>query len=446
MSADQANTAVSLATLIALSKRAREANDATELRFILVNETQQLVPYRHAAFYSAARGIECISSLTNFDQQAPFVQWLDNWFNSLPRQQKASCFSVDLRQLKHDTQWQEWLPPFLTVFTIESREQASGSTLLIARDRPLTADDITLLEEWIDCWRFVYRDKNALSGNDKLSFWRKYLLNRKHKLIAVGLAVAVCCLPVRLSVLAPAEIIPLSPSIIRAPMDGIIDKLLVQPNQHVKAGDELVAFDQVQLLSRLESARQALETSRAEYGQQAQNALFDRESKARLAVLKSQIEEKEINVQFLDALRQRSVITAGQNGLVLIDDVSEWIGRPVVTGEKIFKLADENKVQVEAWIAPADLIAFSSGAPVTVFLSADPTQSVDATLTYLSHEAELQPDGIFAYRMRATLDSRQQEPVRIGQKGTARIDGERSLLIYWILRRPWAALRGWLGL
>ena len=54
------------------------------------------------------------------------------------------------------------------------------------------------------------------------------------------------------------------------------------------------------------------------------------------------------------------------------------------------------------------------------------------------------PDGHPAYRVRATLAPGQQ--VRVGLKGTARLEGERVALVYWILRRPLAAARAWAGL
>ena len=49
--------------------------------------------------------------------------------------------------------------------------------------------------------------------------------------------------PVRLSVLAPAELVPAHPEVIRAPIDGVIGQFHVQPNQAVKKGQLLFQID-----------------------------------------------------------------------------------------------------------------------------------------------------------------------------------------------------------
>jgi multidrug efflux pump subunit AcrA (membrane-fusion protein) len=43
-------------------------------------------------------------------------------------------------------------------------------------------------------------------------------------------------LPVHLTVLAPGELVAAQPVVLRAPLDGVIDKVHVQPNQMVRKG------------------------------------------------------------------------------------------------------------------------------------------------------------------------------------------------------------------
>ena len=94
---------------------------------------------------------------------------------------------------------------------------------------------------------------------------------------------------------------------------------------------------------------------------------------------------------------------------------------------------------------PGDMIDMPADARVTLYLNSAPLEPVDAHLRYAAHEAVQRPDGGFAYRLRATIDAGEQHP-RVGLKGTARVSGKRVPLIYWILRRPLAALRPWTGL
>jgi hypothetical protein len=80
---------------------------------------------------------------------------------------------------------------------------------------------------------------------------------------------------------------------------------------------------------------------------------------------------------------------------------------------------------------------------VTLYLNATPLQPVSARLRFVAHDASVRPDGSYAYRVRAAL----AEPPRhrIGLKGTVKLAGGWVPLGYWMLRRPAAAVRQFLG-
>lgn len=438
----------SLATLMQLGRRAREADDAAELRFLLVNESVSLVNYRQAALWTEAKGVEVLSGVSSVERSAPYTKWLDSWFKRAPKGDKTLAYQTDLRLLaQNDDSWKTWLPAHLVSVTLPSLGRFSCGRLMLARDSAFTQAELQLIQEWCDIWRGVYQHKAPRSLAQRLGIGRdgSKLIRNTVKLGLVAGVVAISQIPVSLSVLAPAELIPKSPAIVRAPMDGIIDSLAVQPNEQVKYDQPLFEFDRVALKNRLEVARRSLATTQTEYRARAQRALFDAESKAQLVTLKSQIEEREVEVEYLQALNARSTVLSPQPGIVLLDDATEWIGRPVVTGERIMMIARENQVLVEAWLSPSDILPLEVGSPVYLFLSADPTTPVNAKLTYLAHQPEMRPDGNFAYRARAELLDSEDPRARVGLKGTARLEGEQVSLLYWVSRRPWAALRGWTG-
>jgi hypothetical protein len=51
---------------------------------------------------------------------------------------------------------------------------------------------------------------------------------------------------------------------------------------------------------------------------------------------------------------------------------------------------------------------------------------------------------VLSYRIKAELIDNKNLP-RIGMMGTAKINGERVPFIYYLLRKPLAAARQWLG-
>jgi multidrug efflux pump subunit AcrA (membrane-fusion protein) len=195
--------------------------------------------------------------------------------------------------------------------------------------------------------------------------------------------------------------------------------------------------------SRLEVAQQALATAETDYRQTSQQALSDMRAKAQLGVLAGKVEERRAESDYLQEQLARARVLAPQPGVVLMDDPSDLIGKPVATGERILRIATLDDVEVEAWLPLADAIALEPGDSVTLYLSASPLSPVSAQLRYMAHDAVQRTDGSFAYRVRATLDGKTQH--RVGLKGTARVHGGWVPMIYWMLRRPWATVRGYLG-
>jgi hypothetical protein len=155
------------------------------------------------------------------------------------------------------------------------------------------------------------------------------------------------------------------------------------------------------------------------------------------------IEERTAEAAYLREQLQRSQVTAPQAGIALFDDPAQWIGKPVVVGERILRIAAPDDVEVEAWLAVGDAIDLAPGTPVQLFLNARPLEPVAATLRFMAHEAVQRPDGSHAYRLRASLTAPAGH--RVGLKGTARLEGERVPLAYWVLRRPIATARAWIG-
>jgi multidrug efflux pump subunit AcrA (membrane-fusion protein) len=171
--------------------------------------------------------------------------------------------------------------------------------------------------------------------------------------------------------------------------------------------------------------------------------LTDAKFKSQLGVLAGKVEERRSDIEYLQEQLTRARVLAPQEGVVLMDDPSEWIGKPVNTGERILRIAALDDSEVEAWVSIADAISMEIGDSVTLYLSANPLSPVSAKLRYMSHEAVQRPDGTYAYRVRATLEDKTSH--RIGLKGTAKLHGRWVPMTFWILRRPWATARAYLG-
>jgi hypothetical protein len=309
------------------------------------------------------------------------------------------------------------------------------------------------MQEWCAAWWLACHALPATRRKGVRSLWsrlRQHLAPvpgkawwRQARVRWLGAIVLVLLLPVRLTVLAPGELVPANPLVVRAPLDGVIDVFHVQPNQAVQKDQPLFGFDEALIKSRLDVAQQNLATAETEYRQTTQQALIDPKYRNQLALLTGKIEERRAEVEYLQEQFNRSRVLAAGEGIALFDSPSEWIGRPVTVGERIMRIARPDDNEVEVWLPLADGVAFDPGTDVTLYLNASPLSPVEARLRYMAHEAVQRPDGQYAYRIRATLA--EKTPHRVGMKGTAKLHGGWVPLAYWVFRRPWAGLRTTLG-
>lgn len=251
--------------------------------------------------------------------------------------------------------------------------------------------------------------------------------------------------PVRLSVLAPGELVPANPAIIRVPIDGIVDEFFVSPNNKVTKGQPLLKLDLTSLMSRLQVAQEETQVAAQEYRQGSLQALSDAKSRGMLASQEGKAAEKKIEADYVKELINKATIDSPRDGIAIFDDPTEWIGKPVAAGEKIMVVAAEGEVEIEAWIPVSDALELPKNASVTLYLNAMPFSPVSGHLRYISHEAVLRPDGSYAYRVRASLKAGKLGP-RSGLKGTAKVSGEFVPLSYWVLRKPLAVMRQYLGI
>ena len=77
-------------------------------------------------------------------------------------------------------------------------------------------------------------------------------------------------------------------------------------------------------------------------------------------------------------------------------------------------------------------------------MDADPLNPLEAKIERASYYAAPTPDGQMAYETHARISSPYALP-RIGARGVAKIYVDTAPLIFWLLRRPIAAVRQFIG-
>lgn len=434
-----------LAGLVQLEQQARAAESLAMLGFVMVNDSHLLLPYRQALLWDAQAGrLLSLSGLACVEHDAPFVHWISQQC----RQWQTRCAGPALTVLHADSvaredqaQWADYLPPHLVWLPLVARNGQLLGALLLAREQPLGPAETALLPLLQDAYAHAWHSLRPATRQRSLG-WRR---DKRWWLGGGVVLLGILALPIRQAALAPAEIVALQPSVLRAPLQGVVERILVEPNQPVSAGQALIQLDARELQSRLQSSRQALAIADGEFRQAQQQALSDERSKAGLAVLQGRREQAMSEVNFLQQNLERTRILAPHAGVALFDDPSDWIGRPVALGEQIMQVADPARTQLEIQLPVTDAIELQSGAPVLLFLNTDPSAPLRASLKRLGYRASATAEGAMAYRLKGAFEAPDPR-IRIGLKGTAKVYGERTSLFTYLLRRPLATLRIWLAL
>ena len=439
-----------LANMLLLQQRLREAQNAAELGFILVNDTLSLLPYRSAVLWltnpaAEKKGrISNISGAVEHDDHSPFVQWMRalcrhfaaNSGNKIKQYQKADLPpELADRWDAHGDQCLVWCP-------LRSGSGVNIGAFLMWREQALSEPEGRILVNWLNAASYGLA---ALKGKPFARPGFEWTSKRRHvALVVAGAVFLLMFMPVRLSVLAQAEIVARDPLVVRSPMDGIISSLHVRPNAVVEEGALLLKLDDTELQTRQDVAKQTLAISRAQYRQAGQAAAFDANAKASLRVLALESEKRESEVEYVRSLLERSDVEAEREGVVIMPNPDELIGKPVVTGERLMTIADPLDTQLEAWLSVGDDITLLYDAHIEFFPNVAPDKKFMGRLRRMDYRAEPAESGELAYRIRGDFEEGQILP-RIGMRGTAKLYGEPVSLGYYLLRRPLATMRRWLG-
>ncbi|MGA4634986.1 efflux RND transporter periplasmic adaptor subunit [Pseudomonas solani] len=425
------------ASFLGLESQARQAASTEQLAFAMVNDGQPLFGYRHAALLIAGK-VQALTGISVVEPNAPFVAFVERAAGRLLAQGLADApGAVDPERLDEAARadWQAlsaahafWLP-------LKDRKGEVFGGLWIARDQAWSEAEHALLVQLGGTYSHAWL---ALQPRKP---WRMRWPKKKLLALAVGLAL-VLLVPVRQSVLAPAEVVPQGGRVVAAPLDGVIAEFLVKPNQTVAAGDLLVRFDATSLKAQADVAERALGVAEAELKANTQRAFSDAESSARIDLLAARVEQKRAERDYAKQLLARSEVRAERAGIAVFADAERMTGRPVQTGERLMQIADPAQAELRIELPVGDAIALQPGAEVALFLDSDPLNRHDGRLERSAYEAQTTAAGQLAYRLDAAFV---EAPPRIGLRGTAKLFGDRAPLAYYLLRRPLAALRQSLG-
>lgn len=431
--------------------KAMDAESREALQFIIVNDTIHLIHYDRALLFSFENNetdLVAISGLTKVNTFSERIKTLTEVVKSINDPTKAQILSEEAFW-KEKNLWKEL-------------EIASGASVMWL---PLVIDNKLILGLWIEKWKgsqFKMLPKEALellNGTlmpgfasewlkHRSGFSLKHFLNRDKTQWYVGgftLFVLSLLIHIPLRVIAPCEIIPKDPYVISAPLEGIIAEVNVIPGQSVEKNALLASYDDRVPLQTLIVAEKQVDIAQKELNRVMALGLHDDKSQTELGVANQKLQKEQASLDLAKYQASLLKVLSPSPGVVILDNPEDWRGKPVKVGEKIMVVANPKDTKVRMWIPESDNVVLRTDIPVKIYLNITPEISYEANLVYIANESVQNEENISSFIAEAEW-VKPPEEAKLGLKGTAILYGDNVPFLYYVFRKPWAALRRFTGM
>ena len=439
---------IKIARLISLEKKTREAKSKDELNFIVVNETREIIDYTTSFLLLKSATdkfhINAISDIASIDRTAPLVTFVESIINHKTKKDLKEIESIDLEQFskKIKKQKPKNIPQYLLCIPIFSPQRGLQGYLLLARNKNFNDNENELVQHLSRTYGHAY---NTFLTNFSIKNFLKKNFTGKKRWITISVIILIFLFPVRMTSTAPVEVVAKNPFLITSPFDGVVKKIIANNNDQTKPGDLLVLLEDIDLSNEFNLAKQSLQVAEKELLRTRQSSFTDNEQKSRLAELVAQVDLKRVELKSAERKLRNSKIYSEKKGVVIVDRKSDWQGKPVAVGEKILTIADPNNIEFLIWLPVKDSIVINQDANTNIFLDINPMSSYKGNIIRSTYEPELSPEEVLSYKLISSFKGNRDTP-RIGLRGTAKVYGNRTILFYYLFRKPITFIRQLIGI
>ena len=264
-SAQQRATLAHLATLMHLEGQIRLAKTIQELQFLAVNETRRLVPYEQAYLLGAdtsgdtAYRVICASSVAIVERDAPAIRWLEQMAQALRQEQPGDEPRIVTAETCPEAcreGWREHVHGHVLWCPLRHPDETVPGIWWFERESAWEENEMAIIQRLAGsvayAWKAVAQRSRTWSvGITKPSAW----------LLGAAI-VSALCVPVRVSTIAPVKVTAKDPTMVSAPMDGVIAEVLVPSNTVVAQDRLLFRYEDTNLRNQFRVAEKQLAVRR----------------------------------------------------------------------------------------------------------------------------------------------------------------------------------------
>jgi biotin carboxyl carrier protein len=439
-----------LAVLLVLGEETRKLNSVREFAFFSTNETHRLLSY-HTAYLWQWRELigpylVVQSGTAEIDIHTPANQWLLGRIHQIrDSAEDGTIHQINLipegeLDIPQDIDIPDEIPKHMLWCPLFNRSKQINGGLVFFREEAFTDSEIKLLQWLIPTYQYTW--VHLVKQTKLPSLHRLKEKPILYSLIATVLTIIL--FPVHLSAIGDGTVVPHSPVLVDASMQGVIQSFEVDPGQKVKAGQLLATFNKTDFQAAAEVNRKdyllTLEKLRAATNQGFEN----NDARSDVPIIQAQLAIDKANLDYSNELLAKTNITSPIDGVVVFESKEDWVGQPVKTGERIMVVADPKKVELRVSLPIANSIELAVGNKGEFFLYGH-LSPVSVKITTLGYNAKLLPSKILAYELIAQFDDPDNLP-QLGAEGTVKLYGKFVPFIYYLVRRPLQAIRQTLGI
>ncbi len=386
-----ATVAQLLAILNQINLKAFSANSRKALIFLMLNDTRKLVQYDRAMLWDMSGmfpKLLGVSGHSDADLQSETAKLVSQRIEALHKKDEMEVLSLDAipgstQKLEHKegTATALWLP-------IESQDHlALGLWLERWEPIPWSADELKIM---------VFLKQGYAVAWERFAGWRlSAMLRNKKVLTALGVTtLLLLVVPVPLRVVAPCEVIANDPYLIAAPLEGIVERVTVDPGDTVQAGTPLFQYDKRVPLEDLAAAEKEVQIAQSQLNRSTTLGLNDPKALNEAAVWHLELAKQQVNLDLAKYKASQLDVKSPSEGVAIFDNPDSWRGKPVVVGERVMVVADPTNTKVRIWIPEKDNVVIDPKTPIKVFLNVDPAKTYRADLVYVADYGSLDEKGV----------------------------------------------------
>jgi len=322
---------------------------------------------------------------------------------------------------------------------MHNKLQEAVAIVLFVRETTFSEGECILLKRLAETYTHAWL---ALNHTNTLSI--KSGISKQLTVMIAAILAALCFIPVKQSVLVPVEVVPDTPFVLTSPINGVVNKLHIAPNQRITPGQLILEFIDIQFRNDMATAKQKIDVAKAREIGTVAASFQDAKAAHEIAIAKAEHELAVVEYEYAKELFERTKVFSESQGIAIFSDKREIEGKPFSIGQEILQIAQGDKTLFRLEIPIDSMIEISLGDKASIYLQSSPLGGNESRLVNINYKPKTLPSGKLGYIIYAKPNDASSP--QLGARGVAKISGRDTYLVLSLLSQPIRIIRQTVGI